>query len=552
MSEGKRLGKYMCIKQVGKGAFGTVFLAKNEEDGKMYAIKSMDKKQIDRSTKMKELFRTELGIMNKINHPNCMHLFDFLESTNNYYLIMQFCNNGDLEEYMKKKHITFFKEPEALFFLKQIMLGFEELHSHKIMHRDFKLPNLFMNDDTLLIGDFGLAKSGHDLAQTNVGTPLTKAPELSLSQGSYTSKADLWSIGVVFYQMLFGDYPFMANSEPQLLEVIKRNAGHNLKLPRHINNVSQNAEDLIRGLLTIDPRERLDWNGFFNHPIFSSDDSNKFQNHFLITNQSCINVNNNFTNVKKNGFRECNENINPLNLGVGMNAREIPEQHGHTQGHNSNEFDEICYRYLHERNKIAFIYQAVKHLRNIFRDPSFIGQANYLYTLLIGLARKGIILADLNILSLKKKNNIFGLSGFDQFCNSSILHIPLDMLTGDLDRYKRYLAFLATTHNEVHLRPDEEMMMGNIMDGNAYLPDIDVNCKRIFAQWKGLGLPGGISPHKSHEYFLALAYGSQAISSEASFPYIDQGRKFDWETYTQRHVNMSDDMLNQMAMRSQY
>ena len=74
---GKRLGKYTCIKQVGKGAFGTVYLAKSDEDGKMYAIKAIEKKSIKSSPKMEELFKTELGIMNKVTHENCIHLFDF-------------------------------------------------------------------------------------------------------------------------------------------------------------------------------------------------------------------------------------------------------------------------------------------------------------------------------------------------------------------------------------------------------------------------------------------------------------------------------------------
>ena len=91
---------------------------------------------------------------------------------------MQYCNNGDLEDYMKKKNKKFFSEEESIYFLKMIMLGFQELHKHKIMHRDFKLANLFVNDDTLIIGDFGFAKSGFDMAQTKLGTPLTMAPEL--------------------------------------------------------------------------------------------------------------------------------------------------------------------------------------------------------------------------------------------------------------------------------------------------------------------------------------------------------------------------------------
>ena len=123
--------------------------------------------------------------MSEIHHPNIMHLFDFLESSNSYYLVIQYCNKGDLEAYLSKQSRNFFTEKEALYFLKQIMNGFQVLRIHKVMHRDFKLANIFLNDDTLVIGDFGFARAGFEMAQTNLGTPLTKAPELHLGSVGY-------------------------------------------------------------------------------------------------------------------------------------------------------------------------------------------------------------------------------------------------------------------------------------------------------------------------------------------------------------------------------
>lgn len=113
---------------------------------------------------LKKLLRTEVHVMNFINHPNIMHLFEFLESANNYYLIIQFCNNGDLEGYVEKQEGNLLQEAKAVYFLKQIMNGFQCLHTNKIMHRDFKLANIFLHEDTVIIGDFGFAKSGFDMA----------------------------------------------------------------------------------------------------------------------------------------------------------------------------------------------------------------------------------------------------------------------------------------------------------------------------------------------------------------------------------------------------
>lgn len=118
--------------------------------------------------------------MSEINHPNIMHLFDFYESSKSYYLVMQYCNKGDLEAYLNKQAKNFLTEAEALYFLKQIMNGFQVLRKNRIMHRDFKLANIFLHDETLVIGDFGFARAGYEMAQTNLGTPLTKAPELNV------------------------------------------------------------------------------------------------------------------------------------------------------------------------------------------------------------------------------------------------------------------------------------------------------------------------------------------------------------------------------------
>ena len=150
-----------------------------------------------------------------------------LESTEHYYLVMRFCKDGDLETLLKRRGK--FSETESVYFLKQIMNGFQDLYKYKIMHRDFKLANVFLNGFELVIGDFGLSKIGNDLAVTKLGTPYNMAPELLHGEGKvpYTSKSDLWSIGTVFYQLIFGDLPFEAYNMSELLASIKYNSGDN-------------------------------------------------------------------------------------------------------------------------------------------------------------------------------------------------------------------------------------------------------------------------------------------------------------------------------------
>lgn len=137
-----------------------------------------------------------------------------------------------METHVKKN--TCLGEEESVYFLKQIMNGFRELHANKIMHRDFKLANIFLHDDTVVIGDFGFAKSGADMASTKLGSPITMAPELlnATDVVRYTNKADLWSIGVCFFQMIFGKPPFNAKKLEELKNMVNTKSGKNLEFPK--------------------------------------------------------------------------------------------------------------------------------------------------------------------------------------------------------------------------------------------------------------------------------------------------------------------------------
>jgi serine/threonine protein kinase len=267
-SRGKRVGEYILEKTIGKGQFGKVFRARHVTTGEVYAIKRLDKNKFSANPQLMRLLTTEVAIMNEIKHPNILHLYEFLASRDNYYIVIQYCNQGDLEAYMRQKGIKHFEESKAVQLMKQILNGFSELRKKKILHRDFKLANIFMNDEHIVIGDFGFAKSGQELAETRLGSPLTMAPELLFVNDEeviYNSKADLWSIGIVFYQLLFGEPPFWGLSVPELTASIKQNSGANLKFPKP---VSEEVKDFLRNVLVIDPMKRLEWSQCFEHPMF--------------------------------------------------------------------------------------------------------------------------------------------------------------------------------------------------------------------------------------------------------------------------------------------
>lgn len=262
----KKVGNFICIKQLGQGQFGTVYKATKEGDppNKFYAVKTIHRSKIDNRPKILELFETEKEVMATINHPNILHLHEYLVSKKSHYLIVDYCNNGDLANWVYKK--SRLSEEEAIYFLKQIMNGFEVLHQYNYMHRDFKLANVFLHDDNVVIGDFGFAKSYDQKAMTKLGTPMTMAPEIRFDEvgSAYDNKCDLWSIGVCFYEMLYGIVPFRGVSSKSELEA---SSGEQLKFPKDITT-SENCKDLLKKLLQVIPELRITWEEFFTHPQF--------------------------------------------------------------------------------------------------------------------------------------------------------------------------------------------------------------------------------------------------------------------------------------------
>ena len=264
----KQVGKYLLVQEIGEGQFGKVYKALDTENqNRELAVKVIPREKAIRQPQVWKLLQSEIEIMRKLNHPHLLNLIDFLETGSNYYMILPFCKDGDLDQRVKK--LGKIDENEGVFYLQQIMSGFVYLYQNKIMHRDFKLANVFINGDQLIIGDFGFSKQGCDVANTKLGTPFTMAPEIMFSTGRsyYTSKADLWAIGVAYYHMLFGCQPFQANSMPELQNLIINFSGSKVRFPPHIP-VSEESKNLIKGLLEFDHNKRMNWQQFFNHPLF--------------------------------------------------------------------------------------------------------------------------------------------------------------------------------------------------------------------------------------------------------------------------------------------
>jgi serine/threonine protein kinase len=263
------VGDYDFVSLLGRGCYGEVYRAINSKTHQEVAIKIVAKSKLAYQQKLLDLFKTEVKVMREITHPNILKCYELLESGNNYYMILFYCNGGSLEDIIKRKgRLT---EEESLFILKQILNGFAELNKRNIMHRDIKTANIFLHDDLVVIGDFGFAKDGVELASTKLGSPLNMAPEILMAVGNvkYTSKCDIWSIGIVFYTMLFGKIPWDVWDVDSLKSKIISFSGPNL--PFHSNysdEVSEGSKNLLRQMLEPTYQKRIDWVNLFEHQIF--------------------------------------------------------------------------------------------------------------------------------------------------------------------------------------------------------------------------------------------------------------------------------------------
>jgi len=262
-------------KRIGKGAFSTVYKGYNKITKLQVAIKEIT---LDTLNKHKKMFKRETDIMMKLKHPNIITLYDTIidENTENVYLIMDYYSRGDFSNFLKKRPL---KEKYAVKYLKQLSEGLKYLLSNNIIHRDLKPQNILITDvGDIKITDFGFARYFDNdlLIQTICGSPLYMAPEIMKSQ-KYDYKSDLWSVGIIFYEMLVGNTPFKSKN---IYELIRRIENDEVKVPSKFK-LSINCQNLLYSLLKKNPEERISWEEFFGHTLLRDVDFNERENNLM-------------------------------------------------------------------------------------------------------------------------------------------------------------------------------------------------------------------------------------------------------------------------------
>ena len=209
---------------------------------------------------------TEIRLLRSLNHKYIVTLEDFFWDDKNIYIVLEYCNAGSLSTFIRSKKSL----PEATckYFLRQLAAAVQYMRSNDICHFDLKPQNLLLtkvgtNNVCLKVADFGFAQH-LKLGEINMqlkGSPLYMAPEIVLKH-QYDARADLWSIGVILYECLFGRAPYSSKTLEELLMRIR--SCEKINLPPN-SRISKECEDLLSCLLQHDPSKRISFKDFFNH-----------------------------------------------------------------------------------------------------------------------------------------------------------------------------------------------------------------------------------------------------------------------------------------------
>lgn len=265
-----QMRKYLKGKFLGKGGFAKCYEFTNLDSKKVYAAKVVSKASLVKSRAKQKLI-TEIKIHKALHHPNIVAFEHYFEDHENVYILLELCQNQSINDLIKRrKRLT---EIEVQCYLVQLIKSLKYLHSHRVIHRDLKLGNLFLNDKMeLKAGDFGLAAKLEfegERKRTVCGTPNYIAPEILDGKTGHSYEVDIWSLGVITYTLIIGKPPFETQDVKATYKRIKAN---NYSFPEGAI-ISEYAKNLITEILVTDPAKRPSLDQILAHDFFNQGNS---------------------------------------------------------------------------------------------------------------------------------------------------------------------------------------------------------------------------------------------------------------------------------------
>ena len=263
-----QIRKYNKGHLLGKGGFAKCYEFTCQENNKIFAAKVVSKSSLIKSRAKQKLI-SEIKIHKSLHHPQIVAFEHYFEDSENVYILLEMCQNQTLNELLKRrKRLT---ELEVQCYIVQLIKALKYLHSHKVIHRDLKLGNLFLTDKMeLKVGDFGLAAKldyEGERKRTVCGTPNYIAPEILDAKSGHSYEVDIWSLGVIIYTLIIGKPPFETRDVKETYKKIKNNE---YSFPEQAI-ISEPAKSLISQILVLDPQKRLSLDQILTHEFFNQD-----------------------------------------------------------------------------------------------------------------------------------------------------------------------------------------------------------------------------------------------------------------------------------------
>ncbi|KAM7237859.1 hypothetical protein CapIbe_010817 [Capra ibex] len=242
---------YRVLRVIGEGSFGRALLVQQESSNRMFAMKEI---RLPKSLSDTRISRKEAVLLAKMKHPNVVAFKESFEAEGHLYIVMEYCDGGDLMQKIKHQKGKLFPEDMILHWFTQMCLGVNHIHKKRVLHRDIKSKNVFLTQDgKVKLGDFGSARllsSPMAFACTYVGTPYYVPPEIWENM-PYNNKSDIWSLGCILYELCTLKHPFQANSWKSL--ILKICQGSMNPLPSHY---SYELQHLIKQIFKKNPSHR--------------------------------------------------------------------------------------------------------------------------------------------------------------------------------------------------------------------------------------------------------------------------------------------------------
>ena len=328
------ISDYLIKRTLGRGNFGKVKLGISLKDKEKFAIKILQKNKI---LEIKDEIRVkrEFEMLSKFNHLNVILVSEIFESDENYYTVMEYCEGGELFDYIVKNR--YLSENESAFYYFQLISGLEYIHSLGIVHRDLKPENLLLKENHILkIIDFGLsnyfdANQPNNLLTTPCGSPCYASPEMVLGKKYNGFKIDIWATGIILYAMLCGYLPFEESDNQKLFKKISE---CKFNIPFYIR---KDAKDLIKKILVKDPNKRISIAEIKKHPFFLKG-KNLFEKVYNLDNNNSLYSSTSLKSKNEQDYKVTFSDINISNIPESKNTSTEKIMKDNLKGLNDNLF----------------------------------------------------------------------------------------------------------------------------------------------------------------------------------------------------------------------